>query len=96
MIVVELELLGVGIGGNFEKSAKHFDRAREITNNELLMVDLLQAQYLSRQQMDREDFHRRLTKIIEAPEDLNPDLALLNQIAKRKAKLFLEQEEKWF
>lgn len=83
-------------GGDFEKSAKHFDRAREITNDELLVADLLQAQYLSRQKMDREDFHKRLTKIIDAPEDLNPDLALLNQIAKRKANLLLEQEDKWF
>ena len=83
-------------GGDFEKSAKHFDHAREITEDELLVPDLLQAQYLSRQKMDREDFHNRLTKIIEAPEDLNPNLALLNQIAKRKAKMLLKEEDKWF
>lgn len=83
-------------GGDFEKSEQHFNRAREITRNELLVVDLLQAQYLSRQKMDREDFHNRLNKIVEAPDDLNPDLALLNQIAKRKAKMLLDEEEKWF
>ncbi len=83
-------------GGDFEKSKKHFDRAREITEDQLLVADLLEAQYLSRQKMDREDFHNRLTKIIEAPEDLNPDLALLNNIAKRKAKLLLKEEDKWF
>ncbi len=83
-------------GGDFKKSEAHFDRAREITEDQLLVVDLLQAQYLSRQKMDKEDFHNRLTKIIEAPEDLYPDLALLNQIAKRKAKLLLKEEEKWF
>ena len=83
-------------GGNFKKSEAHFDRAREITEDELLVADLLQAQYLSRQKMDQEDFHNRLTKIIEAPDDLNPDLALLNQIAKRKARMLLKEEEKWF
>jgi len=83
-------------GGDFEKSKKHFDRAREITEDQLLVADLLQAQYLSRQKMDREDFHNRLTKIVNAPEDLNPDLALLNNIAKRKAKLLLKEEDKWF
>lgn len=83
-------------GGDFKKSEAHFDRAREITEDQLLVADLLQAQYLSRQKMDREDFHNRLTKIIEAPEDLYPDLALLNQIAKRKAKLLLTMEDKWF
>ena len=83
-------------GGDFKKSEAHFDRAREITNNQLLMVDLLQAQYLSRQKMDRDDFHHRLTKIIEAPDDLLPELTLINQIAKRKAALLLKEEDKWF
>ncbi|MCW8922338.1 MAG: TRAP transporter TatT component family protein [Gammaproteobacteria bacterium] len=83
-------------GGDFKKAEAHFDRAREITDDQLLVADLLQAQYLSRQKMDREDFHNRLTKIINAPEDLNPDLALLNNIAKRKAKLLLKEEDKWF
>ncbi|MDH3343150.1 MAG: TRAP transporter TatT component family protein [Gammaproteobacteria bacterium] len=83
-------------GGDFKKSEAHFDRAREITNNDLLVADLLQAQYLSRQKMDQEDFHNRLTKIINAPVDLHPDLVLLNQIAKRKAVMLLKEEEKWF
>ena len=83
-------------GGNFKKSESHFDRAREITGGKLLVADLLQAQYLSRQKLDREDFHQRLTKIIEAPDDLYPELGLLNQIAKRKAHMLLNKEEKWF
>jgi len=83
-------------GGDFKKSEAHFDRAREITHGNLLVADLLQAQYLSRQTMDQEDFHNRLTKIIEAPDDLYPDLALLNQIAKRKATMLLKEEKRWF
>ena len=84
------------LGGDFEKARQHFDRAREINNNKLLIVDLLQAQYLSRQMFDRDDFHRRLSAIIEAPDDLYPELTLLNQIAKRKAKLLLGKEDQWF
>lgn len=84
------------IGGNYNKSKQHFDRAREITNGKLLIPDLLQAQYLARQQNDREQFHQLLTGIIEAPDDLLPELALQNQIAKRKAGLLLQKEEKWF
>jgi hypothetical protein len=83
-------------GGNFEKSEKHFDKARAVTGGKLLVADLLQAQYLSRQKFDREDFHNRLTKIIESPEDLYPKLGLLNEIAKRKARLLLKKEESWF
>ncbi len=83
-------------GGDFEKSKQHFDRARAINDNKLLIVDLLQAQYLSRQMYDQNDFHTRLTKVIDAPEDIYPELTLLNQIAKRKARLLLNQEGKWF
>ena len=84
------------LGGNFEKSRQHFDRAREITDNKLLITDLLQAQYLARQLQDRQDFHDRLTAIVNAPDDLMPELALQNQIAKRKAALLLKKESEWF
>jgi hypothetical protein len=84
------------LGGNFEKSRQHFDRAREITNSKLLIADLLQAQYLARQQLDQQDFHTRLTAVLDAPDDLMPELALQNQIAKRKAALLLKKESEWF
>jgi len=84
------------LGGNFDKSLQHFERAREITNGKLLIPDLLQAQYLARQKQDQEDFHQRLTSIINAPDDLMPELGLQNQIAKRKAALLLKKESEWF
>ena len=84
------------LGGNFEKSLQHFDRAREITNGKLLIPDLLQAQYLARQKQDQEDFHQRLTGIVNAPDDLMPELGLQNKIAKRKAALLLKKESEWF
>ncbi len=84
------------IGGNFDKSREHFDRARNVTHGRLLIPDLLQAQYLARQQLDREQFHRLLSGIIDAPDDLMPELALQNQIAKRKAAALLKMEAEWF
>ena len=83
-------------GGDFKKARYHFDRAREITDGKLLVPDLLQAQYLARQEFDLEDFHNRLTRIIEAPDDLYPELGLLNAVTKRKARLLLNKEQKWF
>ncbi len=83
-------------GGDFKKSEYHFDRARELTDGKLLVADLLQAQFLSRQKFDEEDFERRLTKIINAPVDLYPELALLNEIVKRKAKILLGMKDQWF
>lgn len=84
------------IGGNYEKSKQHFDRARRATNGKLLIPDLLEAQFLARQMLDRDQFHRLLTGIVNAPDDLMPELALQNQIAKRKASLLLKKEEEWF
>lgn len=83
-------------GGNFALAKQHFDRAREITQNKLLIADLLQAQYLSRQMNDQADFHQRLTKILGAEDDLYPQANLINQIAKRKAALLLSSENQWF
>ena len=84
------------LGGDFSRAEAEFRRAAEINDNKLLIVDLLQAEYLARQMFDQNDFHQRLNRIIEAPEDLSPDLMLLNQIAKRKATLLLNKERKWF
>jgi hypothetical protein len=84
------------LGGNYEKSEQHFDKARAITDGTLLIPDVLQAQYLSRQRFDQAAFRIRLQYVIDAPDDLNPDLAMLNQIAKRKAAYLLKQEKVWF
>jgi len=84
------------IGGDFDKSLQHFDSARAVTDGRLLIPDLLQAQYLARQQFDQAQFNRLLTGIIEAPDDLMPELALQNQIAKRKAADLLKKEQEWF
>jgi len=83
-------------GGDFALSRQHFERAREINQHRLLIVDLLHAQYLSRQMFDQNDFHQRLKNIINTPEGLYPELTLLNQIARRKASLLLAKEAQWF
>ena len=54
--------------------------AAQLDQVDLSIPDLLQAQYLARQQQDRDDFHQRLTGIINAPDDLMPELGLQNQI----------------
>ena len=83
-------------GGDFEKSEHHFDQARKINQNKLLVVDLLQAEYLERQRFNRENFHQLLSRIVDAPVDLLPELSLLNEVARRKAILLLNKEDQWF
>lgn len=83
-------------GGNYALSEQHFERAAEINDNKLLLVDLLYAEYLSRQKLDRVSFHDRLTHVIDAPVDLYPEMALVNEIARVRAERLLEHESDWF
>ncbi|MCW9024227.1 MAG: TRAP transporter TatT component family protein [Gammaproteobacteria bacterium] len=84
------------LGGDFKLSEQHFNYARQHMNNRILMADLLQAQYLERQRFDEKAFNKRLTKVISAADDLYPDQALINAIAKHKASLLLEEGKAWF
>lgn len=84
------------LGGNFELAAKHFDKARQLNLQPLLIIDLLQAEYLDRQRYDQQAFHTRLSKLIQQDVSAATDLALINNIAKRKAQRLLEKEAEWF
>jgi hypothetical protein len=83
-------------GGDFALAEQHFERATEINEGKLLLVDLLHAEFLDRQQLDQAAFHQRLVGILEAPDDLYPQMALINGISKYKAALLLESEADWF
>ena len=83
-------------GGNYQLSEQHFRRAAEINHDKLLLVDVLQAEYLDRQRLDRAAFNRRLTRVIEAPDNLAPDMALMNAIAKQQAAELIKAEDDWF
>jgi len=84
------------LGGDFARAETEFRRAAEINDNKLLIVDLLQAEFLDRQRLDQQAFHQRLTAIIEAPDDLYPAMALVNGIAKQRAAILLDYEDDWF
>jgi hypothetical protein len=83
-------------GGDFQLSEEHFKRAAEINHDKLLLVDVLEAEYLDRQRLDRDAFHRHLTRVIDAPDNLAPDMALMNAIAKQQATQLIEAEDDWF
>ena len=83
------------LGGNFKLSENHFNKARDINKQQLLLVNLLQAEYLDRQQFKQTDFHQRLKKLLNSKTN-QTDMNLINQIAKRKAHNLLKKESKWF
>ena len=84
------------LGGNFILATQHFDKARAFNQNRLLLVNVLQAQYLERQRYDRDAFHKLLMLVGEAADDIYPEQAMINAVAKAKAKLLLEKENEWF
>ncbi|WP_198265183.1 TRAP transporter TatT component family protein [sulfur-oxidizing endosymbiont of Gigantopelta aegis] len=84
------------LGGNFALSEQHFAAANKATQNKLLIINLLQAQYLERQRFNQQAFHDLLTQIQQADDALYPEQALINQISKYKASLLLNKEEQWF
>ncbi len=82
-------------GGDFARSAKHFDRAAAINHNQLLLVDVYRARYLLRQMGERGAFHSTLTRVVEASVN-DPELNLANTVAKQEAAALLAQEKDLF
>ena len=84
------------LGGNHELAEEHFRKAAAINQDRLLLVDLLQAEFLDRQRLDQAGFNKRLMRVIEAPDNLYPEMALINGIAKQRARHLLTLEDDWF
>jgi hypothetical protein len=84
------------LGGDFARAGQYFRRADEINDHRLLLVDLLKAQYLYRQQLDRTGFHHALQHVLDTPGGRYPELALINTIARARARALLQHETEWF
>jgi len=83
-------------GGDFARSAKHFDRAAALSQNQLLWAEVYRARYLLRQMGAREAFHATLSRVLDAPANSDPELNLANALAKKQAADLLAQEEDLF
>jgi hypothetical protein len=84
------------LGGDFAKSEQYFASANAVSDGKLLMVDVLRAEYLERQRLDQQQFHRLLTRVVDDPVGSFPEMALANQVARARAKYLLEKEADWF
>lgn len=83
-------------GGDFARSAMHFDRAATLSQNRLQLVEVYRARYLLRQMGAREAFHATLGRVLDAPASRDPDLNLANALAKKQAADLLAHEEELF
>jgi hypothetical protein len=74
------------LGGDPERAERHFTRARELGQGNLLMVPVFEAKYYARAILDPDLFDRLIAETLSAPLDRAPDIRLLNTVAQRKAR----------
>lgn len=84
------------LGGDFKRSAEYFRMADLTGDHKMLLNDVMYAEYLARQQLDRETFHAKLVQVLNTPVDRYPDMAFINQVAHDRARRLLKKEDEWF
>ncbi len=84
------------LGDNTLKAKQHFDKAFEISGGKMLLMYYLYAKFYAYQVQDRDLFVKTLEKIIQTPSDKYPDMAFANELAKRKAKILLDNVDMYF
>jgi hypothetical protein len=84
------------LGGDFGRAEENFTMARRVTDNRLLIIDVLQAEYLERQRQEQRAFRALLRRVIDDPVGSFPEMALANQIARQRAAYLLTRENDWF
>jgi hypothetical protein len=84
------------LGGDPHRAQQHFARAQTLSQGRLLLVSLLEAQYYAVQTQDRALCTRLVQQILEAPDTLFPEQALLNAVARQRAALLLRRLDDLF
>jgi len=86
-----------GIGRDLEKSLFHFQTAIQAAGPYAMLPKVLFARYYARAQFDEELFTKTLREVLLSPSNCpDPNLNLMNAIARERAELYLEQLEELF
>lgn len=88
--------MGPSFGGSPDAARRHFERLFEVTQGRFLLGKVYYAKTYAVQRQDKDLFIRTLQEVLEAPVNLDPDMALVNQAAKAKAQKLLERTEELF
>lgn len=83
------------IGGP-ERIEAEFKKAFEISEGKFLLANVFYARYYATLMVDEVLFEQELKKVLEAPSDAIPEVALMNEIAKAKARRLLRDKKKYF
>lgn len=83
-------------GGDVEGARRHLERALQIGQRGFLLAQEMYARTLAVQLQDRERFASLLSEVERAPLSINPDQALVNVAAKRRAARLRERIDELF
>lgn len=84
------------LGGDPERSRKHFENALRINGGAFLMTKVFFARTYAVQTQNEELFSELLVEVERVPLDDSPQLRLVNAVAKRKARLLWAKKEDLF
>ena len=83
-------------GGGPAKAERTFKEVFKISNGKFLLAKVMYARYYLAAIRDREEYKRVLNEVLDAPDNILPKARLANIMAKRKARLYLDQMEEIF
>ena len=79
-----------------DSAEKTFNEARALSGGKLLLIDYLEARFLATSVDDRDLFRKRLNHVLSADPSGMKGIRAFNEVAKLKAKYYLENEKKFF
>jgi hypothetical protein len=91
-----LSVRPVQFGGDLAKAEVHFKEALKVSKGKFLMTAVYYAEYYAKQRLDRDLFVKTLEGVLSVPADIDPDLTLVNTLAREKAKKLLGQVDEFF
>ena len=87
---------GKAMGGNPELAKKYFDEALAATGGKYLLTKVMLARFYAVVIQDRPLFEKTLNEVLSAPNDIWPEQRLANELAKRRARRYLDHAEDYF
>ena len=89
-------ILPPDLGGKPEEAKKHFEKAIEIGKGKFFPAYILYAKQYARTVFDKTLYNKLLEYVIETPADIDPEIILINTLAKQNAKKLLEDGNQYF
>jgi tetratricopeptide (TPR) repeat protein len=87
---------GKAMGGDPEAAKKYFDEAIAVSGGKYLMTKVFMARFYAVVIQDRALFESTLKEVLNTPANVFPEQRLANELAKRRAKRYLDHVEDYF